>query len=69
LHRQLFESYEVREGVAPDEAARYHTANRVAWRYCAGLARRFARDRTPERIESDVRIFYRRSLADKLRAA
>jgi hypothetical protein len=69
LRRQLFESYQLQDDVPPDESSRYHTATRVAKRFCAGLARRFGRDRDHRRIHRQVRDFYRRGLAEKLRAA
>jgi hypothetical protein len=69
LRRQLFESYRLQDDVPLEESNRYHTATRVAKRFCSSLARRFSRDRDHRRIRRHVRDFYRRSLADKLRAA
>ena len=69
LGRQLFESYELREQLQPDEVSRYRVATQVARRYCAGLAERYGRDQSASRITRDVREFYRSGLADKLRAA
>ncbi|MBI3179365.1 MAG: hypothetical protein HYZ27_06860 [Deltaproteobacteria bacterium] len=66
---RLFEAYELREEVAHDEVDRYHTATRVALRYCRGLTRRFARDSDTSRVEQSAREFFRQGLAEKLRAA
>lgn len=69
LARRLFVNYELREEVAPEEVGRYQMATRVAATYCDRLARRYGRDARPDRIRDDVRRFYRRGLAEKLRAA
>lgn len=69
LRRQLFESYTLQEDVPDDESSRYHTANRVAKQFCVSLARRFGGDRDRRRIRHQVREFFRRGLAEKLRAA
>jgi hypothetical protein len=69
LVRQLFDSYELREALTAEEQERYHTATRVAKQFCRGLARRYAADDTPQRILKDAHSFYRKGLAQKLRAA
>jgi hypothetical protein len=69
LAKQLFDSYVLRDALSPDEAERYHTATRVAKQFCSRLARRYAKDETPQRILKDAHSFYRTGLAQKLRAA
>lgn len=69
LERVIFDSYELRAEVPPDEVERYHTATRAAKGYCQKLVTRYGRDATPSRLHRDVRDYYRRGLADKLRAA
>ena len=69
LAKQLFDSYVLRDELSPEEAERYHTATRVAKQFCAQLARRYAKDETPQRILKDAHSFYRKGLAHKLRAA
>jgi hypothetical protein len=68
LARQLFERFELRDAVPPAEASRYETANRVAKEYCRSLALRFGLDRNDRRIRRDVRRYYRRGLAEKMRS-
>lgn len=68
LMRQFFERYELHDDVPAAEIERYHTANQVALRYCRHLARRYSHDRDHVRLKSDLRRFYRKGLADKMRA-
>lgn len=69
LKKQLFERYELRPELEPEEASRYHTATKAAASYCERLVKRYARDPEPRRIYADVRGYYRRGLLEKLRAA
>lgn len=69
LARRLFERFELHDAVQRDEASRYKTANRVAQSYCHSLAQRFGRDQDDRRIRNAVRRYYRRGLAEKMRAA
>jgi len=69
LLHNLFDSYALRAEVATEEAGRYQIANEAARRYCRGLVQRFAQRGGAPRIKADVRRFYRRGLADKVRAA
>lgn len=69
LERTLFETYELRAEVPAEEVERYHTASRAAKAYCRKLVTRYSRDTNTARLHRDVRDFYRRGLADKLRAA
>ncbi len=69
LRRRLFESWKLHAEVRDEERDRYQVANRVAKRYCGGLAGRYGRDRDGRRLEREVRAFFRDGLAGKLRAA
>lgn len=65
----LFDFYELRETLRPEERTRYDEASRVAARYCMRLVHHYERDQSSRRIAQEVRRFFRNSLADKLRAA
>ena len=69
LIERLFERYELREELTGEESDRYETATRVALRYCYALARSFEQHRDFGQVRRSVRHFYRKGLADKLRAA
>ncbi len=69
LAKRIFDTYVLRPEVAEEEVDRYHTASRVARDYCTKLVKRYARDSGRNRLQSEVRRFYRQGLADKLRAA
>jgi hypothetical protein len=69
LAKRIFDGYVLRPEVAEDEVDRYHTASRAARGYCTKLVKLYARDSGRERLESDVRRYYRQGLAEKLRAA
>ncbi|MBC7794691.1 MAG: hypothetical protein H7Z43_13385 [Clostridia bacterium] len=69
LSRIIFDNYELRAEVAPEEVDRYHVATRAAKRYCQKLVTKYGRDQSSERMHRDVREYYRLGLADKLRVA
>lgn len=69
LIEQLFESYELHEELTAEESDRYETASRVALRYCYTLVRCYQQHRDLGRVRRSVRHFYRKGLAEKLRAA
>jgi hypothetical protein len=69
LIRRMFDGYSIRDDVPNDEHARYHTANRAAKSYCRHLAHTYSRKAQAKGLMSDVRKFYRRGLAEKLRVA
>ena len=69
LIRRLFVRYEMRSDLPTEETDRYHVASRAAERFCRGLVRRHARRGTAAGITREVRGFYRRPLAEKMRAA
>lgn len=69
LMRRMFVDYELHDDVPDDHSDRYHTASRAAGRFCEALAGRYGRDRDAARITREVRTYYRKGLAEKLRAA
>jgi len=66
---RLFANYALHDALDDEESDRYDTANRVARRYCTHLARCYKRHRDFSRVRRSLRGFYRKGLADKLRAA
>lgn len=69
LERRLFTGSEVRDEVHPHEVERYEVATKVAQRYCARLARRGAGPSRHHDLRREVRAFFRKGLAEKMRAA
>jgi hypothetical protein len=67
LTRQLFHSYTLHDGMEPDEISRYHTANRVARKFCEQLVGRFSKTADPDGIRGCVRAFIRQGLQEKLK--
>ncbi len=66
LRALLFRRYRLREGLTPERAERYHTASRLADRYCGWLERRLLLpSRLPE-LCREARRFYRLGQREKL---
>ena len=64
--RLLFRRYRLREGLTLERAERYHTASRLADRYCGWLERRLLQpSRLPE-LCRETRRFYRLGQREKL---
>jgi hypothetical protein len=66
LRRLLFRRYRLREGLTLERVERYHTASRLADRYCGWLERRLLQpSRLPE-LCRETRRFYRLGQREKL---
>jgi hypothetical protein len=66
LRHLLFRSYRLTEGLTPERAERYHTASRLADRYCGYLERRFLRRSRVSELAREARRFYRFGQREKL---
>ncbi len=66
LRQRLFRAFELEADLDGDERDRYLAANENASRYSASLERRFVRSRSIVDMLSELRRFYRMSLAGKL---
>ena len=66
LRHLLFRGYHLAEGLSPERAERYHTASRLADRYCAHLERRFFRQARVADLAREARRFYRLGQREKL---
>jgi hypothetical protein len=62
----LFRRYTLAAGLSADVAERYHTANRMAARYCDFLERQFLRERRVSELARESRRFYRLGQREKL---
>ena len=66
LRELLFRRYRLREGLSAERAERYHTASRLADRYCGWLEQRLLQpSRLPE-LCREARRFYRLGQREKL---
>jgi hypothetical protein len=66
LRDLLFRRYRLREGVSAERAERYHTASRLADRYCGWLERRLLQPSRLDELCREARRFYRLGQRDKL---
>jgi hypothetical protein len=65
LHERLFERFELRATLAPDERRRYEEANRMAKNYCKRLLELIAARRM-QQLLSELRHTYRMGAEAKL---
>ncbi len=66
LRGLLFRSYRLREGLSAERAERYHTASRLADRYCGWLERRLLQPARLPDLCREARRFYRLGQREKL---
>src|SRR5690349_5562743 len=66
LHHWLFELTRLDERLDGAERDRYRNANHYAGKYCRKLAAAIARDATDERVQTELRRFYRYSQTSKI---
>ena len=67
MHRRLFEDYRLDPGLTPLERERYQRANHYAGKYCWSLQQRYANGRAGGTLRRELRRFYRKPQAEKLR--
>jgi hypothetical protein len=68
LRHLLFRDYRLAEGLSPESQERYHTASRLAERYCEHLERRFLQPAREVDLFREARRFYRLGQREKLEA-
>jgi hypothetical protein len=66
LRRQLFREYRLSPGLTPDQEERYHTASRLAFRWCGYLEEEYLRPNRLPGLAQEARRFYRLGQSDKL---
>lgn len=66
LRERLFRSFELEDGLSPDEVERYLAANDNAARYSRRLEQRYVTRGALEPMVAELRQFYRGSLPQKL---
>jgi hypothetical protein len=66
LFEQLFHEFKLSEGLSPEEAKRYTTANHFAAKYCAYLRERYFNPLRICGLVSKARDFFSRDLGEKL---
>lgn len=66
LRALLFRRYRLRGDVSPERAERYHTASRLADRYCGWLERRWLQPSRLAELRREARRFYRLGQRGKL---
>jgi hypothetical protein len=66
LRALLFHEYRLVSGLSPEQAERYRTASRLAFRWCGYLEEEYLRPRRLEGLAREARRFYRLGQSDKL---
>ena len=66
LRELLFRRYRLADGLGPERAERYRTANELAYRYCGYLESRFLRPSRLSELAREARRFYRLGQREKL---
>jgi len=66
LRQRLFVRYELRSGLSPERAERYHEASRLANRYCRWLESRYLGSSRREALARETRRFWRLGQREKL---
>src|SRR5262249_37918946 len=66
LRERLFKRVTFHGDLSVEERERYELANSAAGEYAASLEARFVKRRTMEQMLAEVRLFYRKGLAEKL---
>ena len=66
LRRLLFHDYRLAAGLSAEQTERYHTASRLAFRYCGFLEDEYLRPQRLPDLARESRRFYRLGQSEKL---
>lgn len=67
LHQWLFDRCSFHSDLDEEQQNRYQSANRYAGKYCRGLEQRYLRPGRAEQMANELRRFYRKTQAQKIR--